>query len=120
MTAALAVSPSTFAALPRTPASDVKKLGWRGVMRVVGQDGAVLVTNHDRPEAVILSMTEYQRLLQAAEAAQALQQDALQLLRQRFDERLASLRAPDAADRLRDVLAQPVQLTGQVRAGQTH
>lgn len=120
MTAALAVSPSTFEALPRTPASDVKKLGWRGVMRAVGQDGAVLVTNHDRPEAVILSMAEYQRLLQAAESAHAVQQGALQALRQRFDERLASLHALGTADRLRNVLTQPTQLNGQVRAGQTY
>ena len=27
--------------LPRTPASDVKKLGWRGVMKVIGRDGKV-------------------------------------------------------------------------------
>lgn len=120
MASALAQSLADFPALPRTPASDVKKLGWRGVMRAVGQDGAVLVTNHDRPEAVILSTTEYQRLLAAAEVAEARQQDALQTLRQRFDERLASLAAPDAAERLRGVLAQPAALAGQVRAGQTH
>lgn len=120
MTAATTLAPSAFPALPRTPASDVKKLGWRGVMRVVGQGGGVLVTNHDRPEAVILSTEEYQRLLQAAEAARALQEDALQALRRRFDERLAGLRSPDAADRLRGALAQPAALAGQVRAGQTH
>ncbi|WP_186764610.1 type II toxin-antitoxin system Phd/YefM family antitoxin [Comamonas flocculans] len=117
--AAAALAVPAFSALAHTPASDVKKLGWRGVMRVVGEQGAVLVTNHDRPEAVILSTTEYQRLLKAAEAARAIQQDALQALRERFDERLASLQAPDAADRLRGLLAQPLSLAGQVRAGQT-
>ncbi|ODS91198.1 MAG: hypothetical protein ABS45_12205 [Comamonas sp. SCN 65-56] len=120
MSAATALAPMAFPALARTPASDVKKLGWRGVMRVVGQDGAVVVTNHDRPEAVILSTQEYQRLLQAAESARARQDDALQALRQRFDERLAGLRATDAGERLRDVLAQPAILAGQVRVGQTH
>lgn len=29
---------SRFDQLPRTPASDVKKLGWRGVMRAVGRE----------------------------------------------------------------------------------
>lgn len=120
MTATLALSPSAVQALPRTPASDVKKLGWRGVMRTVGREGRVLVTNHDQPEAVILSTAEYQRLVQAAESAQARQQDALQALRQRFDERLAALSADDAGARLRAVLAQAPALEGQVRASQTH
>ena len=118
MTAALA--PAAMQALPRTPASDVKKLGWRGVMRTVGREGRVLVTNHDRPEAVILSTVEYQRLVQAAESAQARQQDALQALRQRFDERLATLAADDAGARLRALLSQPAALHGQVVAGVAH
>ncbi len=120
MTTALAASPSAVQALPRTPASDVKKLGWRGVMRAVGREGRVLVTNHDQPEAVILSPDEYQRLVQAAESAQARQQDALQALRQRSDERLAALAADDAGARLRAAFAQPATLDGQVKAGQTH
>jgi hypothetical protein len=33
-----------FDQLSRTPASEVKKLGWRGVMRTVGREGRVLVT----------------------------------------------------------------------------
>ena len=104
----------SFAQLPRTPASDVKRLGWRGVMRTVGREGKVLVTNHDQPEAVILSTDEYQRLMQAAQA----QQDAaLDALRQRFDARLAALAQDGAADRLRAVLAAPAALQGQVKAG---
>ena len=84
----------SFAQLPRTPASDVKRLGWRGVMRTVGREGKVLVTNHDQPEAVILSTDEYQRLMQAAEGAQAQQDAALDTLRRRFDARLAALAEP--------------------------
>ena len=120
MTAALAHAPSVVDALARTPASDVKKLGWRGVMRQVGRDGAVVVTHHDRPEAVILSTDEYQRLARAAAAAQARQDDALATLRRQFDERLAALAAPDAGTRLRGVFGQAPALHGQVRAGQTH
>ena len=103
MTAALALAPAPFDALPRTPASDVKKLGWRGVMQTVGREGTVLVTNHDRPEAVILSTAEYQRLLQAAARAQAAQGDALAALRRRFDAFL--LRLPLLGRLLRDVHA---------------
>ena len=120
MTAALALPLSAVQSLPRTPASDVKKLGWRGVMRTVGREGRVLVTNHDQPEAVILSTAEYQRLVQAAESAQARQQDALQALRQRFDERLASLREPEAREKLRGLLRNPLDIEGKVIAGEGH
>ena len=109
-----------FDQLPRTPASDVKKLGWRGVMRTVGREGKVLVTNHDQPEAVILSTDEYQRLMQAAQGAQMQQDAALVALRRRFDERLAALAQDDAADWLRGVLGAPTALDGQVRAGEGH
>ena len=109
-----------FDQLPRTPASDVKKLGWRGVMRAVGREGKVLVTNHDQPEAVILSTDEYQRLLQAAQGDAARQDDALDTLRRRFDQRLSALAAADAGERLRGVFAQPATLGGAVRAGESH
>ena len=104
--------------LPRTPASSVKKLGWRGVMREVDRTGSVVVTHHDRPEAVILSLDEYRALVQAAEAALHASRSALDTLRGDFDQRLAALAAPDAGDRLRRVLAQPAALDGEVRAGQ--
>jgi prevent-host-death family protein len=42
-----------------TPASEVKKLGWRGVMKAISRKGKVVVTNHSEPEAVILSIEEY-------------------------------------------------------------
>jgi hypothetical protein len=41
----------------------------------------------------------------------------LDLLRKRFDERLASLKDDDAADRLRSVMDRPVILEGHVIAG---
>src|SRR5690606_32437774 len=61
----------TFDTLPRTPASDVKKHGWRGVMQSVAHHGKVLVTNHNTPEAVILSTAEYRAMVEAVRAAQA-------------------------------------------------
>ena len=113
-------APGPIDALPRTPASAVKTLGWRGVMQAVAARGSVLVTNHDRPEAVILSVEAYEALLRAAE--QAGRQDAavLETLRARFDERLATLRDDDAADRLRAAMDAPAKLRGKVRAGATH
>ena len=106
--------------LPRTPASDVKKLGWRGVMKSIGRIGKVVVTNHDQPEAVILSAAEYDLILQALQAAAAKEGDALDRLRHRFDQRLASLQADDAGNRLRALTGEPARLDGKVRAGSGH
>ena len=107
-------------ALPRTPASDVKKLGWRGVMRSVAREGQVVVTNHDTPEAVILSAETYDAILRALEAAAAPQRSALEDLQARFDERLSALQADDAGDRLRSLMAGPAALRGKVKAGDSH
>ncbi|MGN6092688.1 MAG: type II toxin-antitoxin system prevent-host-death family antitoxin [Luteibacter jiangsuensis] len=106
--------------LPRTPASDVKKLGWRGVMRAIGRKGKVVVTNHSEPEAVILSAEEYGLILRALDDAGARQASALDTLRRRFDERLASLQADDASERLRALMQGPTTLDGKVKAGESH
>lgn len=106
--------------LPRTPASDVKKLGWRGVMRAVGRKGKVVVTNHDEPEAVILSVEDYAAIVRALHEAGDRSEQALDALRARFDERLASLRAADAGSRLRGVMRGPAKLGGKVKAGASH
>ncbi|GGK15775.1 type II toxin-antitoxin system prevent-host-death family antitoxin [Luteimonas terricola] len=101
--------------LPRTPASDVKKLGWRGVMKVVARQGKVVVTNHNEPEAVILPVAEYHRLMHGANARD---EAALDTLRRRFDERLKSLDTPEANDKLRAILRKPLKLDGKVIAGE--
>jgi prevent-host-death family protein len=106
--------------LPRTPASDVKKLGWRGVMKAIGRSGKVLVTNHNAPEAVILSAEEYDAIQRALHEAGAGSASALDALRQQFDQRLASLQAADAGDRLRSVMRGPARLGGKVKAGASH
>jgi prevent-host-death family protein len=103
--------------LPRTPASDVKKLGWRGVMKAVGSRGKVVVTNHDEPQAVILSTREYDAILHALQEAGARHESALEMLRQRFDQRLAALQADDAGERLRSLMRGPVRLGGKLKAG---
>ena len=110
----------TLEDLPRTPASSLKTLGWRGVMQAVRRTGSVLVTNHDKPEAVILSTEAYAALVSAVQAARRKDETALEALRARFDERLAALQADDAGDRLRAVMDTPAKLRGKVRAGATH
>ena len=116
----LALKLDALDALPRTPASDVKKLGWRGVMKAVGRQGRVVVTNHNQPEAVILSAEDYDTILRALAEANAGSDRALEALRRRFDQRLVALQAADAGDRLRGVMRQPAKLGGKVKAGAGH
>ncbi|GAA5235667.1 type II toxin-antitoxin system prevent-host-death family antitoxin [Verticiella sediminum] len=115
MTTALQSPP--FDTLPRAAASDVKKHGWRGVMRRVSEQGKLVITNHSAPEAVVLSMREYKALMAAVEAAHESAASGLDALRSRFDERLAVLRQDDAAERLRSIFDEPVALEGAVKAG---
>jgi PHD/YefM family antitoxin component YafN of YafNO toxin-antitoxin module len=103
--------------LPRTPASDVKKLGWRGVMRAIKLNGKVVVTNHNEPEAVIIAVEEYEAMLRIMQQAESKTESVLDALRHRFDERLTVLQAPDAGDRLRSVMRRPAKLGGKVKAG---
>ena len=104
-------------ALAAVPASDVKKDGWRGLMRTLDQAEAVVVTNHKEPEAVILSVEAYGELLTIARLAESRAASELEALRRGFDERLAALRAPDAGARLRSVMRSPSKLHGKVKAG---
>jgi prevent-host-death family protein len=104
-------------ASPLTPASDVKKLGWRGVMQVVARNGKVVVTNHNKPEAVILPVEEYERLLRDAQSAMAQKQSQLDALSRAFDKRMDALRAPDAREKLRNILRRPTDFEGQIFTG---
>lgn len=103
--------------LPRRPASDLKRLGWRGVMKALRTTGTLLVTNHDEPEAVIVSPADYDALMQIVERSEAQTAAALAALRSRFDARLAVLQSQSAASRLRSTLRGRAKLGRKVKAG---
>lgn len=105
--------------LARKPVSDVKREGWRGVMKSVDAEGKVLMTNHNRPEAVILSLQVYQHLSALAERVQDADQQRLQALSRAFDQELSVLKAADAGDRLREAFGRPLALKGEVIAGKS-
>ncbi len=113
----LALRVDAIEQLPQTPATDVKKLGWRGVMKSVARCGKVVVTNHNEPEAVILSVQEYAAIKTALHEAADRTEPALDALRQRFDDRLAALQEADAGTRLRKLMQSPARLDGKVKAG---
>ena len=103
--------------LPRIPASDVKKLGWRGVMRAIKLSGKIVVTNRNEPDAVIMAVEEYEEMRRIMQQAEPNTSSVLDALRHRFDERLTVLQTPDAGDRLRSVMHGPAKLGGKVKAG---
>jgi PHD/YefM family antitoxin component YafN of YafNO toxin-antitoxin module len=109
-----------IAELPRTRASDVKKDGWRAVVKSADRSGFILVTNHDDPAVVIVSVEKYSELVAAAGEAKTRLQEGLELLRTRFDERLAVLKSEDAGDRLRSIMSKPAKLQGKVKAGASY
>ena len=104
-------------ALPRTPASDLKKLGWRGVMKAVAKSGKVLVTNHDEPEAVIIPAAEYDAMLALLREAAEKDRLLVDQLRRKYDERLRWLEAPDAGDILDGLFDKPTDLGGKIFTG---
>jgi PHD/YefM family antitoxin component YafN of YafNO toxin-antitoxin module len=106
--------------LPRKPVSDVKREGWRGVMKDVGAAGKLLMTNHDRPEAVILSLQEFHRLTELAESAQRDKAQKLEAMGRAFDADLAVLKQADAGRRLRQAFGAPLALKGKVIAGRSY
>lgn len=64
--------------------------------------GVLALTTHDRVEAILLEPTAYETLVARAQAADHALLDSLT---RQFDARLATLPAPDAAERLRAALA---------------
>ncbi len=102
---------------PRTPASDVKKLGWRGVMKTVHRHGKVVVTNHNEPEAVILPVAEYERLMERVQAAGERDRAVVAELRARYDARLAWLQEPGAHEVMDSIFDKPLKLGGKIFTG---
>jgi prevent-host-death family protein len=82
-----------------TRAASEVKANWRAIVEEA-RDREVIVTNYNRPEAVVMSAQRYAQLQEAARA-----NDPLQRLREEFDRELATLRAAGAGDCMREVFA---------------
>jgi PHD/YefM family antitoxin component YafN of YafNO toxin-antitoxin module len=117
---AASTKPTTFlplAKLPRAPASDVKKLGWRGMMNALRSNGTLVVTNHDEPEAVIVPVAEYDAVMQLVARSEIQTEAVLADLRRTFDDRLSVLQSQSAATRLQSTMRGHAKLGGKVKAG---
>lgn len=82
---------------PVHPSSAVKA-GWGRILREVARHGEVIVTSHNRPQAVVVDIETYKDLVRRAQA-----NDPLLALQTEFDRKLAAFNAPGAGDRLRAV-----------------
>lgn len=125
---------ATTTVKPRTPSKAVKAIGsprevpasaikrsWARVVRMVsGPDGEVRVSSHGHPQAYVISPERHALLLEAERSQARLKAEALETLRKEFDLHLASLRAPNAGEKLRAAFAKRVRLEGSVKAGATH
>lgn len=73
-------------------------------MRTVRDRGALVVTHHNEPQAVILSVERYQEMERLSRRVREREVRELSELRTRFDERLAILNALGAHQALNDFL----------------
>jgi len=86
-------------------------------MNSLRSSGKLLITNHDEPEAVIISIAEYDAVMQVVQRSEAQTESALAALRKSFDERLAVLQDRSAAGRLQSTIRGRAKLGGKVKAG---
>jgi hypothetical protein len=100
-------------ALEPMPATTVRR-DWSTAKDRLRAKGVLALTTHDRVEAVLLEPAAYEALIARAEAAD---QALLDGLTRQFDARLAALKAPDAADRLRTAFAREGHFDTPPRAG---
>lgn len=93
------------------PASDVKS-SWREIVAEVNTHGEVVVTNHSRPEVVVVSIERFKKLEEAAFA-----NDPLAALREEWDRQLAWLKQPDAGEIIQKLFdATPEELAESANA----
>jgi prevent-host-death family protein len=102
--------------LPRQTASDVKNK-WREVLREVRAAGSVAITNHSSVEVVLVNAESYRQLAASAAALREREASLLDQLSAQFDQRLASLQAPDAGDQAAAVFKRKGRLSTRPKAG---
>ncbi len=86
-------------------------------MREVQTQGVLVITRPSRPEAVVLSVDGYLALVRMAQRAKLREAQHLAELSARFDQRLASLNAPQGHQALNAFMDESIELGGTLRAG---
>jgi prevent-host-death family protein len=86
-------------------------------MREVQTQGVLVITRRSQPEAVVLSVDGYLALERMAQRAKLREAQHLAELSARFDQRLASLNAPQGHQALNAFMDESIELGGKLRAG---
>ena len=105
--------------LPRQNASQVKNK-WGEVVRQVRQSGSVAITNHATVEMVLLDAETYRRLSKDIQIFKAREQLVLDELTERFNQRLAVLQQPQAAQKVQALFEAKGKLTHRPKAGASY
>lgn len=96
-------APHQISGLPRVAATRLVE-GMQKVTSTVMAHGAVLVTRHDQPSMVLMSVDRYVQLRQAAEPD-------LDELTRKFEEMFVRMQEPEAAQRMTEAFGMsPTQL----------
>ena len=91
-------------------ASEVKS-NWRSIVKEA-QKKEVIVTNYNRPEAVVMSADRYVELQKAAKA-----NDPMERLKEQWWEELAVLRTPEGQERMMKAFsASPQEIADAINA----
>jgi PHD/YefM family antitoxin component YafN of YafNO toxin-antitoxin module len=97
--------PRLLDALPRVSTSELVA-AMSEVTSAVAAHGAVLVTRHDKPTMVLLSIERYRELARASEPD-------LDALSRRFDALVAQMQGPEAERRMAEAFAMTPEQLGE-------
>lgn len=109
--------PERSDALPTATSSDIKREGWRALVRLVSVKGFVAITANRRREVVVIETQAYDRLVDELTALRKATQPAVAELEAQFAKRIARMADPDVDARLRVLFTNPVDHQGRVRVG---
>ncbi len=109
MAAVLSSRPDSLERLARTlPSISATSLvtGMQKVTRTVMAEGAIVITRHDEPTMVLMSVDRYLKLEQAAAPN-------LDALTRQFDDMFARMQGPDSAQAMADAFAMGPEALGE-------
>jgi len=105
--------------MPHQSATQVKNK-WGEVTRQVIKSGSLAITNHANVEMVIIEATIYQKMIDQLQALKKSEITTLDALTERFNTKLQSLQAPNAPNKLTELLQAKGQSSSRPKAGTSY
>lgn len=101
--------------MPSISASEIDQRGWDRVVEALHEEGLVSVTHDGKLQAIVLTPEKFAELAEAVRESEGLAK-----VRAQFVRKLACLNEPGTRDRLVEAFSAPVDLRGEVKAGDTY